>query len=118
MIHPAHYLITPKPELVALIGTNSDPDVLYILERQLWENHEGDRISRDAQAKRVKRAFATQAVDMLRNFPGLQQMQFSSPATSVDFDRWWIAEKFEMCEEVEDIEERYGLDGKGGSDWN
>lgn len=117
MIHPVYYLIGPKPELVSHVGTTEDPDILYILGRQLWVNREGDRVPRDAQIKRVKRAFATQAVDMLRNFPGLENMRFSNPVTSMDFDRWWTAAKFEICEEVEDIEERYGLDGKTRSDW-
>jgi hypothetical protein len=117
MIAHCYYLISPKPELVALVGEVDEPDVMYVLERQLWENGEADRISRDAQVRRVKRAFATQAVDMLRNFTGLKQMQLSSPPTSVDFDRWWNAEKFQSYEEVDDIEERYGLNGKSVSDW-
>ena len=117
MIQPVYYLITPKPELVSLIGAADDPGVLYVLKRQLWENREADRISSDAQVRRVKRAFATQAADVLRNFTGLEQMQFSSPPTSANFDQWWNAENFQSYEEVDDIEERYSLNGKSSSDW-
>jgi hypothetical protein len=113
MVIRGFHLIRPAADLVTLLAGSDDDHAAYLLEPQLWQHVEHDRTSwgMPDYTKRVKKAFVVHIARLTREHApelcGL--LRLSDDPDDRDFDQWWTTERFIVDEELEEIEQQYGI---------